>query len=107
MEEKSLSRRADEGNNVTIPLAISIGPSQYWDGNDGPWSSIPLQLGGGNIQKQNVRVFPSTAAYNTWVINAEGCPDWFGNGCANSRGFLYNNNESLTYIAESIYDTEI
>jgi hypothetical protein len=33
MEEKSLSRRADEGNNVTIPLAISIGPSQYWDGN--------------------------------------------------------------------------
>lgn len=66
-----------------------------------------MQLGGGNIQKQNVRVFPSTAAYNTWVINAEGCPDWFGSNCANSRGFLYNKNDSLTYIAESIYDTEI
>ena len=31
--EKSLSRRADGDGNVTIPLAISIGPSQYWDGN--------------------------------------------------------------------------
>jgi hypothetical protein len=31
--EKSLSRRADEESNVTIPAAISIGPSQYWDGN--------------------------------------------------------------------------
>jgi len=29
----SLSRRADEEGNVTIPAAISIGPSQYWDGN--------------------------------------------------------------------------
>ena len=33
MEKMSLSRRADEESNVTIPLAISIGPSQYWDGN--------------------------------------------------------------------------
>jgi hypothetical protein len=74
---------------------------------DGPWSSIPLQLGGGNIQKQNVRVFPSTAAYNTWVINSEGCPDWLGNNCATNRGFLFNKNDSLTYLAESIYDTEI
>ena len=74
---------------------------------DGPWSSIPLQLGGGNVQTQNVRVFPSTAAYNTWVINAQGCPDWLGEDCANERGFLYNKNDSLTYLAESIYDTEI
>lgn len=31
--EKSLSRRADEEGNVTIPAPISVGPSQYWDGN--------------------------------------------------------------------------
>ena len=74
---------------------------------DGPWSSIPLQLGGGNVQKQNVRVFPSTAAYNTFVINTQGCPDWLGNKCADQRGFLYNKNDSLTYIAASTYDTEI
>jgi hypothetical protein len=30
---KSLSRRADEDGNVTIAAAISIGPSQYWDGD--------------------------------------------------------------------------
>lgn len=31
--EQSLVRRADEDSNVTIPAAISIAPSQYWDGN--------------------------------------------------------------------------
>lgn len=74
---------------------------------DGPWSSFPLQLGGGNVQTQNVRVIPSTAAYNTWVINPQGCPDWMGTNCKDWRGFLYNKNNSLTYLAESIYDTEI
>ena len=45
--EKRLLRRADEDANVTIPAAISVAPSQYWDGNGmdtlfnmnnlGPW----------------------------------------------------------------------
>lgn len=74
---------------------------------DGPWSSFPLQLGGGNVQPQNVRVFPSTASYNTWVINPEGCPDFYGAKCSDERGFLFNKNDSITYISESIYDTEI
>lgn len=29
-----LEKRAD---TTTIPAAINIEPSQYWDGNDGPW----------------------------------------------------------------------
>ena len=74
---------------------------------DGPWSSIPLQLGGGTVQTQNVRVFPSTAGYNTWVINPQGCPDFYGNKCADERGFLYNQNLSVTYTPESIYDTQL
>jgi hypothetical protein len=74
---------------------------------DGPWSSFPLQLGGGNVQTQNVRVFPSTAGYNTWVVNPQGCPDWLGNKCSDERGFLFNKNDSLTYLPESTYDTEI
>lgn len=74
---------------------------------DGPWSSFPLQLGGGTVQKQNVRVMPSTAAYNTWVINDQGCPPYYVEDCANNRGFIYNQNDSVTYIPESIYDMEI
>jgi hypothetical protein len=74
---------------------------------DGPWSSFPLQLGGGNVQTQNVRVFPSTAGYNTWVVNPQGCPDWLGNKCSDERGVLFNKNNSLTYLPESTYDTEI
>lgn len=34
-----LSRRAEEDANVTIPAAISVAPSQYWDGNGkGIWN---------------------------------------------------------------------
>lgn len=74
---------------------------------DGPWSSFPIQLGGGNVQKQTVRVMPSTAGYNTWVINEQGCPDFYGDKCSDERGFLYNKNDSITYLPESIYDTQI
>ena len=28
--------------SVASPLPISVGPSQYWDGNDGPWSSFAM-----------------------------------------------------------------
>jgi hypothetical protein len=74
---------------------------------DGPWSSFPIQLGGGTVQKQTVRVMPSTAGYNTWVINAQGCPDFYGDTCSDTRGFLYNKNDSLTYLPQAIYDTQI
>lgn len=30
--ERRLLRREDGNENVTIPAAISIGPSEYWDG---------------------------------------------------------------------------
>jgi hypothetical protein len=54
-----------------------------------------------------VRVFPSTAGYNTWVINADGCPEEYGTSCKDERGFLYNQNDSLTYDPVSIFDTQI
>jgi hypothetical protein len=74
---------------------------------DGPWSSFPIQLGGGTVQKQTVRVMPSTAGYNTWVINEQGCPDFYGDDCSDERGLLYNKNNSLTYLPQAIYDTQI
>lgn len=73
---------------------------------DGPWSSFPLQVGGG-ATTQNVRVMLSTAAYNTWTIGEAGCPSNWVPDCANSRGFLFNPNQSLTWLPNSIYSTGI
>lgn len=41
------------------------------------------------------------------MVNEEGCPDFYPDSCPDDRGFLYNKNDSLTYISVSIYDTEI
>lgn len=54
-----------------------------------------------------MRVFASTAGYNTWAIIPSGCPEYYGSKCKDERGFLYNKNDSLTYLPVSIFNTEI
>lgn len=101
---KRLWRR--QSNDANTPNAISIAPSQYWEGNDGPWSTFPLQVGTGAVGGlQNVRVDISTAATAIWTVGAQGCPTDFGSGCANSRGGLFLPNQSLTWTPNSIYQT--
>ena len=101
-----LGRR--QTTNSTIPSAISIAPSQYWEGNDGPWSTFPLQIGSGSVGGlQNVRVLPSTAATAVWTIGAEGCPNNYTYDCPNSRGGLFLRNQSLTWTPDSIFQTAL
>ncbi|KAK3691728.1 hypothetical protein LTR37_018456 [Vermiconidia calcicola] len=101
---KSLSRRATE--NKSIPEPISIAPSQYWEGNDGPWSTFPLQVGSGAVGGlQNVRVMISTAATAIWTIASEGCPNDYVKECPTVRGGLFMRNQSLTWAPDSIYQT--
>ncbi|KAF7185002.1 hypothetical protein HII31_13625 [Pseudocercospora fuligena] len=102
-EDISLAKRAE---STTYPAALSLGPSQYWDGNDGPWTSFPLQLGNTN-NPQNIRVFASTAIGTTLSISADGCPSYYPSDCADSRGFIFNANESLTWVANSMYNVGI
>ncbi|KAK4556953.1 hypothetical protein LTR86_005934 [Recurvomyces mirabilis] len=97
--ETTLERR--KVNTTDIPAPISIAPSQYWDGIDGPWSSFALQVG---TPAQNVRVFASTAAPITWTIGADGCPPGYVADCANSRGFLFLPNQSLTWVPNSRFN---
>lgn len=60
---------------------------------------------------QDVLVLPSTAASETWVIEADtGCPDGTpvppatGNpDCFDSRGRLFDSNQSATWVPNSIY----
>ncbi|KAK7193291.1 hypothetical protein DPSP01_013840 [Paraphaeosphaeria sporulosa] len=93
----TLERRAE--NKTADPVSVSV--SQYWEGNDGPWSSFAIQVG---KKAQDVRVLPSTASPNTWVVYGEGCPRDAPNNCADSRGGTFNNNNSLTWIPNSIFE---
>lgn len=100
----SLERRANSASTIAAPLTIP--PSQYWEGNDGPWSTFPFQIGTGAVGGlQNVRLLVSTAATAIWTIGGEGCPNDYTYNCPNSRGGLFLRNQSLTWTPDSIYQT--
>lgn len=105
------------GQNTTVPAPIvarydcspsmrksnsskDFSVSQYWEGNDGPWSSFAIQVG---KKAQNVRILPSTASSTTWVVYEEGCPKDAPANCQDSRGGTFNPNNSLTWVPNSIY----
>ncbi|PSK35909.1 Rhizopuspepsin-1 [Elsinoe australis] len=97
--KSTIQRRA--ANTTSVAEPISFAPSQYWEGNDGAWSSFPLQVGS---PPQIVRVMPSTAGYNNWVVSPGGCPDWYPDTCPDQRGALYTSNQSLTWVPNSIFN---
>ncbi|KAH9907027.1 acid protease [Xylariomycetidae sp. FL2044] len=79
--------------------ALEIAPSQYFDGNDGPWSSFFLRVG---TPEQDVRVLVSTASPESLVVLANaGCSTSafaeVPSDCATSRGALYDPSESSTW----------
>ncbi|KAJ8131941.1 hypothetical protein O1611_g1688 [Lasiodiplodia mahajangana] len=91
---------------TTLPLkrensaqAIVIGPSEYFEGNDGPWSTFNLRVG---TPEQDVRVIVSTASPESFVVLSDyGCStSILGTvpaNCAISRGNLFNPNESSSW----------
>ncbi|KAK4996334.1 hypothetical protein LTR66_004035 [Elasticomyces elasticus] len=83
---------------------ISLPPSQYFDGDDGWWSSFQIQVG---TPPQTVRLFPGTSASagsTIWVVLAEGC--WKANpglpNCPNVRGYTFTRNESTTWSTQQL-----
>ncbi|PSK37408.1 hypothetical protein B9Z65_2150 [Elsinoe australis] len=75
--------------------AVNIAPSQYWEGNDGPWSTFAVQIGN---PPQTVRVLPSSSGSSIWAVLPEGCsaPDDPAN-CGVTRGVLYDPANSTTF----------
>lgn len=69
------------------------------DGDDGSWSSFALRVGS---SEQIVRVLPSTAGQETWVVSPQGCPPG-RNGtstsspCSQSRGGLFDSTQSSSW----------
>ncbi|KAH6675062.1 aspartic peptidase domain-containing protein [Halenospora varia] len=79
----------------TLPAPIVIAPSQEWDGDDGSWSSFPIQVG---TPPQLLRVYVSTALHQTSVVLPQGCIATDPTDCANLRGGEFKLNESSTWV---------
>ncbi|RDW89291.1 hypothetical protein BP6252_01323 [Coleophoma cylindrospora] len=94
----------------TIPAPIGIAASQDWDGNDGQWSTFPIQVG---TPPQLVKVLPGTSAYQTLVVLPEGCIETDPSDCAQQRGGQFIRNSSSTWqanlanLTSNIYPLEI
>ncbi|KAL2072803.1 hypothetical protein VTL71DRAFT_12146 [Oculimacula yallundae] len=87
---------------TTLPLIIP--PSQFWDGNDGPWSSFFFGVGS---PLQTVRVLISTASNQLLAVLPEGChlddpPD-----CADSRGGTFQSESSSTWNPNNVTAEEL
>jgi hypothetical protein len=69
-------------------MAFSIDPSQYWDGNDGSWSTFNVNIG---TQPQQMRVLPATSQSSTFVVLQQGCPTSSAPAnCPSLRGNIFN-----------------
>ncbi|OJD33455.1 acid protease [Diplodia corticola] len=96
---------------TTLAAPLSLSPSQFWDGNDGEWTSYNLRLGA--PQPQNVRVFPSTKSNYIWAIDPRGCPDQWYPGqdpvkdCEDNRGGFFDGNNSVGWTELSVYKLHV
>ncbi|KAG9240664.1 aspartic peptidase domain-containing protein, partial [Calycina marina] len=79
----------------TIPAPIVIAASQDWDGNDGPWSSFPIQIG---TPAQTIKVFPATSGYKTMAVMPGGCIATDPSSCFSDRGGFYTPSLSTTQV---------
>ncbi|KAF1820183.1 uncharacterized protein K489DRAFT_48539 [Dissoconium aciculare CBS 342.82] len=84
-----------------MPNAISIAPSQEFEGNDGNWSTFSIVVGTGPKQQ---RILPATSSEYVALVSPLGCVNTFNAGpstaCEFSRGgtpSLFNTSNSLTW----------
>ena len=89
-----LKRRLGQRAASPLPAPISIQPTREFDGNDGPWSSFPIQIG---TPPQLVKVLPSTVGSQTWAVLPEGCIQSDPANCTVARGGVFQPNSSSTW----------
>lgn len=84
--------------------ALSIAPSEYWEGNDGPWSTFNVNIG---TPIQQMRVLPATSQSSTWVVLEQGCTTDYPANCPTLRGNIFtigSSDVSWTYAEPSNQD---
>lgn len=79
---------------TTIGKALSIPPSQFWDGKDGPWSTFRIEVG---TPRQQIRVLPSSDQSSTLLVLPEACGSGSSTNCEDSHGELYKRVDSTTW----------
>ncbi|KAB2568979.1 putative peptidase aspartic protein [Lasiodiplodia theobromae] len=84
------------------PEPISLQPTQFWDGNDGPWSTFAFTIG---TPAQSLHLLPATGQSALWPVLPEGClnDDRATNVCQDDRGGVFLINQSSTWVEEGIY----
>ncbi|KAF2140925.1 uncharacterized protein K452DRAFT_288326 [Aplosporella prunicola CBS 121167] len=100
----SFTRLSIAANDTNTPKPLSLAPTQYWDGNDGPWSTFSFTVG---TPPQSLRLLPATGREATWPILPEGCQDSEdGNfdACEDGRGKLFYINESTSWKDEGLWE---
>ncbi|KAF2755257.1 acid protease [Pseudovirgaria hyperparasitica] len=87
---------------------INLPPSQWWDGNDGPWSTFSILVG---TPAQNVRVIPGTGQSSTSVVDSAYCYNSDGSvkytDCLKDRGLMYTAGDSSTYESKGMFDVSL
>ncbi|CAG8952318.1 hypothetical protein HYFRA_00001063, partial [Hymenoscyphus fraxineus] len=103
-EQTKVGSQVQKRGKPTVPQPIVVPPSQYWDGDDGQWSSLGLRVG---TPAQNIRVLVSTNSPNIIVVYPQGCSkdaiDPLPGNCAISRGVLFNPNISSTWHPQGLF----
>ena len=87
------------------PSPLVIPASQYFEGNDGPWSTFDVRVG---TPEQYIRVLVSTASPYTLVpLAGEACSSsvfsTVPSGCALSRGNLFDPKQSSSWKDIGLY----
>jgi hypothetical protein len=65
------------------------------EGNDGPWSTFTIEIG---TPAQSVNVLVSTASYQTWGVDPEGCTSTDPSDCSTQRGRFFNYSSSTSWL---------
>ncbi|KAI9706303.1 MAG: hypothetical protein M1820_004879 [Bogoriella megaspora] len=86
-----------------VPGTLSVPPSEYWDGNDGRWSTFFVQVG---TPPQVLRLLPGTSASagtTLWLVLPEGCSILHANdsGCSTERGQTFLRNSSSSWLPKT------
>lgn len=81
------------------PKPFIFSPSQFWDGNDGRWSTFILRAG---TPEQNFRILPSTSGHETFIPVPEGCTASDPDDCGRSRGAMeFDGKQSNGFLANA------
>jgi hypothetical protein len=98
-----LYRTALAARSLATPQPFSWAPSQFFEGNDGSWSTFVIRVG---TPAQTFRVLPSTAGQETWVPAPEECAvlNRSIEACGNMRGVqVFENAPSGGFMVNEVF----